>query len=393
MSVLRMTFVTRNISTGLFLGLVAVLGCQVQPTTAPVVTTEQAAPEQPGAAETTPKPVQKSEKVPAYVDRFVPPSLGKMFPLPPKSEIRTLAGDLGILRPGTSAEYKFAITNDAKIDWSVRVVIPDCNCSVGEFTQKVIKPGETSHLVVTQRVDQRDGPVVSSLAVNFWEAEAPKYLLYLRSEVRRPLVVVPNLVDLGRVGPVEQLARSVEVRNYSEKDIVQPTCDAPSWLQVKLTLVEKPAEDNRARQTWRADIQADLAKLPADAAPGQLLIRGGGPPESVAVPVQLTRKAPLEPAPAEVVFDKFTPGQVHERSFLLETYPDLKALSPKDLILTHNLGDEFTAEVVKQLTPHRFQVRTRYHPRAAWASVEGELTVSVRERDLPPARVKVKGTR
>src|SRR5262249_55534270 len=182
-------------------------------------------------------------------------------------------------------------------------------------------------------------------------------------------------------GPVERVTQSVEVRNYTDRDLPPPKVEAPEWLQVQLSPVEKRAEDNRARQTWKLDLQGDLTKRKSASGPDQLLVRVDDQLEPVAVPVTLKLKAPLEAAPGEVVFEKFTTGQVHERTFLLETYPELNTLSAKDLTLSHDLGDELSAEVTKQLSPNRFQIVLRYHPKAAYASIQGELTVRVRDRD------------
>lgn len=385
-----MPAVSHTLTRGLVIGLLALGACQrapvptapAQPTTAAHPAGQTAQPEEPVSS----APPLKAPPPESYVF----PSSTKLRPKPP-TPVRSLVWDMGLLSPGAKKEHKFALTNDSEAAWTVKFVTPDCKCAVGEFSTRTLKPKETSHLAVSFRADQREGDVLGAIAVDFQELEAPRYFLYLKGEVRRPLSVLPNTVDFGKVGPGDQVSRSVEVRNYTEQDISPPNVQAPPWLRVELKPVEKKTEDNRARQTWQLELHADPAKLTSAADPGVLVVTGDTAGAPVTVPLSLRRKAALEPNPGEVVFENFKRGETSERTFLLETYPNLAALTEQDLVLSHTLGDELTV-VAKKLAANRFQLVVRYQPRAAYASVEGELTVGARRQDIPPARVKIRGT-
>ncbi len=374
---------------GVAVAFLFLLGCQGQPAPAP--------PSQPAeAAHPTPAPPAPDDTIlitPPKPERYVPPIVGKSRPEVRVPPLRTIVWDMGVVPPGTKKEHRFAIQNDSQVHWTVRFVSPDCKCAVGEFTAKTVKPGETTHLAVSFRTDTREGNFLGSIGVDFMEVEAPRFMLFLKAEVRKPLAAVPAAVDLGRVGPADKVTHAVEVRNYSEADIAPPTVDAPPWLRVELKPVAKKKDDDRARQTWELAIHADLAGLKSAADPGALVVRAADALGTLTIPLSLKMKAPLEPSPAEVVFENYKPGELAERTFLLETYPDLATLTEQDLMVSHDLGDELTVSVVKKLGPNRFQLTARYRPAAAYATVEGELTVAVRGRDVPPARIKVRGKR
>lgn len=383
-----MPFVRRTPIRGVVVFTLALIGCQGEssrtqnPQTEPRVETPKVA-ETPPLAPVVVKPPGPDHFVPPFVAK---PRLLKSIP------VRTLSWDMGIVRPGAKLEHRFEFVNDTDVSWSVKFVTPDCKCAVGEFTSRTIKPKEKSYLQVTFRADAREGPTLGTIGVDFHEIEAPRFALYVRGEVRKPFSAVPDRVDFGKLGPADQTQRVFELRNYTDKDIAMPLLVVPDWVRAEAKLAEKKADNDRSRQTWVVELHAEPGKLKNRADPGAVIVKVEGQDDVVTVPLLLKMKAPLEPLPGEIVFDDFRPGQATERTLLLELYPELGSLTEKDFALSHDLGDEFTAVVAKKLGTHRVQLALRYEPKAAYTSIEGTLTVTVRGKDTRPALVKISGT-
>jgi hypothetical protein len=237
----------------------------------------------------------------------------------------------------------------------------------------------------------REGSVLQSLGVEFGEPQAPLVSLVLKGEVRKPLSACPAAVELGPAAPGTGVRRALEVRNYTDQDLTLAKIESPEWLKIEQRPVESKEEKYRPRQTWELVVQADA--LPAAGDEPVLMVRTNSDQiEPLAIPIHWRKKAPLTAIPDTLAFASVGAGETVQKSLILEVSPELGTLTEKDLVLTHDLGEELDVRVSAMGTRNRFLVVGRLGPKRAPATVKGEVAITTRAGLVAPLRVKVSGT-
>jgi hypothetical protein len=124
----------------------------------------------------------------------------------------------------------------------------------------------------------------------------------------------------------------------------------------------------------------------------QLMIEGEVRGQRSAEPPNPVRsKGPLEAVPEHLAFGTVESGKTALKKVLLRTAPDLGELTEKDLILTHNLGDELDVQVRKEKSAHQYVLVVRFQPKRPRDKVEGEIEIKIGKGNVPAVRVKVSG--
>jgi hypothetical protein len=349
---------------------------------APPTLDEGQAPVRPKTKETTLAP--EETRVAAAAEPKGESSFGDRF--------QTHVWDFGVVPPGTEVRHRFRITNKTDFSWRITNVSKSCACTVGEFSARTIYPGEAASVELGYQARAQEGRVAQSIVVEFGEPQAPLVSLALKGEVRKPLSAWPAALDLGPVAPGTRIRRTLEVRNYTDRDLALVKIESPDWLKIEQRPVESKEEPYRPRQTWELVVQADA--LPAAGVDEPVLVVRTDSDQigPLAIPVHRHRKAPLAAVPDALAFEAVGVGKTAQKSLILEVSPELGALTEKDLVLTHDLGEQLDLRVSGMATRNRFLVVGRFRPQRGPGAVEGELTVTTRVGMVSPLRVKVSGT-
>jgi hypothetical protein len=306
--------------------------------------------------------------------------------------LRAVSWDFGILGPGRQASHRFEITNNSTGTWTVKRVNRSCTCTVGEFSRRQVKPSETTALEIAFKTGSKEGPVYQAVMIEFEEPKSPLVQLIIKGEIRNPLSASPASVELGRVAVGQRARQTIELGNYSDKDLSIAKVEAPEGLQTDLEPLVVKAEKNRPRQAWKLVVHLDSGKLKRGPGTGLLAVHTNSEAIGVVnVPVRWHVNRPLEAIPDRLAFGTVESGENAEKAILLEVAPELGNLTDKDLLPAHNLGAELDVRISRTATPRRFKLDGRFRPTRAPAPVAGELEITVRGQSLAPLRIKITG--
>lgn len=75
----------------------------------------------------------------------------------PELTFKTTIHDFGNIIEGSKVSFSFKFTNTGKADLVISNCIPSCGCTVPDFPQKPIKPGESGYIDVTFDSKGRSG--------------------------------------------------------------------------------------------------------------------------------------------------------------------------------------------------------------------------------------------
>jgi hypothetical protein len=303
--------------------------------------------------------------------------------------LRTDAWDFGLISPGTELHHRYTIRNDSTLTWTTKHVTPSCSCTVGEFTARMVKPGQATSLEVAYRAGKQDGSVYEAVMVEFAEPAAPFFNLVMRGEIRSHVSPSPSRVDFGRVSAGARLSRSIQLRNYSDQDVTITKIQAPDWLHVEFEPAQSSEASKRPRQTWKITIHADVSMFRTGPEAVTLVVHTNAANIApVVIPVNLEIRAPLEVAPSGLDFRIVPAGTARQQALLLDISPEFGELSEKDLVLTHNLGPELKMQVFK-MTGNRFRLIGVFLPKGSTGVRQGELEITVRGKMVPALRVPI----
>jgi hypothetical protein len=305
------------------------------------------------------------------------------------SRLRIETWDFGIIPPRSELRHRYTIKNGSAATWTIKHVTPSCTCTCGEFTSRTIKPSESASLEVVYRAGDRDGDVYQAIMVEFAETNAPFFQLALRGEIRGLLSPSPPSVDFGRVWAAKHLSRSIHLRNFGEQDVTITRIDTPPWLQAQAQPVDSGQAGSQPRQTWEITANADVSKFKAADVSALVVHTNASKIGPVVIPVHLEMRLPLEVVPNGLDFRIVPMGGSSQRTLMLDVSPELGDASEKDLVLTHNLGEELEIQVSKTATQSRFRLVGVLRPRRSTGAVHGELEIKVREKTAPAVRVPV----
>jgi hypothetical protein len=297
--------------------------------------------------------------------------------------------DFGTSLPGKEMSHRFEITNPGPEPWKLRDVRPSCTCAVGKLPSKTVRPGETAWLEVTYKAPLRDGKVSGHVMVEFAEP-GPVFQLMIAGEVRGLLSADPPSLAFDYPPPGTRPSRTVTLRNRSDRRVKITRVEAPEWLRAEWRPADAAGPDGRPRQAWGLAVQADPGKLRS--APGSATLTVHTDSDQVGPAfINVSLQAPLEASPDHLDFGPVKSGKTGVQKLLLRAAPGLGELTEKDLVFTHNLGDELDVQVQKGKSPHPLALSVRFQPKRSQGPVEGELEIKTRQGDVPPVRVKVYG--
>jgi hypothetical protein len=208
--------------------------------------------------------------------------------------------------------------------------------------------------------------------------------------VRDLFAVSPDTVDFGRASLNARLDRLLELRNTSAQEIAITKLETPAWLIVDHQLLKgEPAKD-QPRQMWKLAVRTVPERLRAGSYSAVVVVHTDS--ESIGpafVPVSIQVNGPIQALPARLTFDPLKAGQSAEKRILLEISKDLGALTEKDLLVTHTLGDELEVQINATASSQRLVLVGRFRAKRSAGKVEGELEVKTRAGHAPPLLVQI----
>jgi hypothetical protein len=305
----------------------------------------------------------------------------------PPPRLRLATWDFGTSLPGKEMRHRFEIANPGPEPWTLLGVTSTCTCTVGELPSKTVRPGETAWLEVTFRAPPRDGKVSGHVMVEFAEP-GPLFQLMIAGEVRGLLAVDPPDLVFDYPPPGTRPSRTVRLHNRGDRDVKITRVEAPEWLRAEVRPADAPGPAGRPGQAWELVVQADVGKLRTASGSATLAVHTDTAPVGPAyLPVRL--EAALEATPDRLPLGTVKPGAADRKRVLLKAGPGLGELTEKDLVVTHDLGDELDVQVHKEKSPRQFALSVRFQPKRARGEVEGELVIKTRKGGFPPVRVPV----
>jgi hypothetical protein len=306
--------------------------------------------------------------------------------------LRTVAWDFGVAAPSTELRHRFSISNPTTQVWTVKNVNRTCACTVGEFSARRVRPSETISLEVAFRTSKTEGKVHESLMVEFQETEAPLVYLVMKGEVRGLLSACPSAVDFGRVGSGRQVSQAVELHYFGDERVTITELRAPAWLRAEHHLLENTQTQGHPRQAWKVVVHADSRRLKPGSETATLTIHTSSKTAGPAViPVRVHVKGPLDAVPSRFDLGTVGIGQIARKMIMLEASQDLGELTEEKLTVGHDLGEELEVQISRTASPQRFLLTALFRPKKSRGTVEGELTIALRDKQDVLLRVTISG--
>jgi hypothetical protein len=232
--------------------------------------------------------------------------------------------------------------------------------------------------------------------VDFAERNSAVFQLMIEGQVRSLLASDPPSLVFDQPPAGTRARKTVTLRNYSNQLIQIRRVESPDWLQTELRPLEverpplsEPGAAQMPRQAWELVIHADPAKL-AGAAGSTTIVVQSDSEQAGSACIGVSLKAPLEATPDYLTFDTAASRKAGLK-VAVRVAPSLGELTEKDLILTHNLGDELEVQVQKE-SPHLFVLLVRLQPKRTSVVADGELEIRTRKETVPTIRVKISAT-
>jgi hypothetical protein len=313
--------------------------------------------------------------------------------LPPR--LRAETWDLGTTLPSTETIHSLDLPNNSDQTWTLKHLTSSCSCASAELSAKTIRPGETGKLTIRYRAPVQEGKVSGTVLVEFAERNSPVLQLLIEGRVRALLSADPPKAILDQPPAGSSATQTVTLRNFAEQSVTLLGVDAPDWLRTQLRPVDvarlpapESGSDPKPRQAWELVLHADPAKLPGATGSADITVRSDSDRVGSAV-IAVRVKPPLDANPDFLIFD--TPESRKDGlKVALRVAPALGELTEKDLVLTHELGDELEVKVRKE-SPQLFILVVRLQPKRPSVVPEGELEIRVNKPAVPPIRVRVSG--
>jgi hypothetical protein len=296
--------------------------------------------------------------------------------------------DFGTSPPGAEKKRSYEITNTAAETWTLKHLKATCSCASAELPAKTIPPGETARLEITYRAPHQDGKVSGTLMVEFAERTSPIIQMTIQGEVRALLAADPPSVVFDYAPPGTRPSHTVTLHNRSDRRVAITRVEAPAWLQTELRPRNGTDKEDRPKQEWELVVHADPEKLPPGSGSATLRVRTDSD-EVGSVYIDVSFKGPLEVSPERLAFDT-AESRKNGLKVAVRVAPALGELTDKDLVVTHDLGDELDVQVRKE-SPQLFVLVVRLQAKPALVPVAGELEIKLLKGTAPPVRVKVTG--
>jgi hypothetical protein len=301
-----------------------------------------------------------------------------------------LSHEFGLLRPGQQVKHRFAIRNDSALPWKVADIENQCKCTGALPVSETAKPGETLEIDVGYAVQSDRKEDSRMLRVNFLQRTAPRILLKIHCTIREPISVSPGSVVMRAPKTGQPVHEDLVVSNYLDHDLKLPqvTCQAP-WLKVDLQSTSVADEPYPARQSWRARVVAETAKLQPGKHHAQIEIKTDSPENPLkTVPIDLVVGGPVEVIPSELLFGSVTSGKPVVRKVLIRGADGAITLNCNSVKFEHNLGSRLTLEC-RQLSTNVLELSAGLAPHADDKNIHGQIHVTFKDAQTPPLEIPV----
>ena len=302
-----------------------------------------------------------------------------------------LSHEFGLLRPGQQVKHRFAIRNDSAVPWKVADIENQCKCTGALPVSETARPGETLEIDVGYAVQSDRKEDSRLLRVNFLQRTAPRVLLKIHCTIREPISVSPESVVMRPAKPGQPAHEDFVISNYLDHDLKLPqvASQAP-WLKVELQPVPVADEPYRARQSWRARVVAETAKLQPGKHHAQIEIRTDSPETPLkTVPVDLVVGGPVEVIPKELLFGSVTSGQKPVvRKVLIRSAGGAVTLNCGSVKFAHNLGSRLTLEC-RQLSSGVLELSVALVPQGGDKDIHGQIHVTFKDSQTAPLEIPV----
>jgi hypothetical protein len=287
--------------------------------------------------------------------------------------------------------HPFEVANPTAEPWRLKHVTSTCSCTTAKLPAGSVGPGETACLEITHRAPLRDGKVADHVVVEFAGPAGPVFQVTVEGEVRALLAADPSTLVFAHSPPGTRPGRTVLLHNRGSRRVAITRVEAPQWLHAEWRPADGPGADAGPRQAWELVVHADPGKLRSDAGSATLAVHTDSPEVGSAfIPVRL--EGPLEPATDHIAFGTVEAGKAGLKRLMVRAASDLGGLTEKDLVVTHDLGDELDVQVQRGESPHLFVLWIRFQPKRPRGPLAGTLEVRTRTGTVGPVRVKVSGS-
>ncbi|HMP80660.1 MAG TPA: DUF1573 domain-containing protein, partial [Pirellulaceae bacterium] len=126
--------------------------------------------------------------------------------------------DFGTVVRGSKPEYRFEIRNPLNEDVEIHNAWTSCRCVDVSFTNKVIKPGETSEIIARFNTLNFNGQRSATVTVAFSKPRYAEVQLKIRGFIRSDLWLEPGEIDFGTGAAGSLPTQTVVIRRFGNRN-------------------------------------------------------------------------------------------------------------------------------------------------------------------------------
>ncbi|HOK15060.1 MAG TPA: DUF1573 domain-containing protein [Candidatus Kapabacteria bacterium] len=98
-------------------------------------------------------------------------------------------------------------------------VKPGCGCTTAPLDKKILPPGDSANLDITLNITGYSDNVVKSIMIESTDPEKKSFYYYIKANVFRPIVVVPQYIPFNELYYMQEASSKVMLKNNTDAPI------------------------------------------------------------------------------------------------------------------------------------------------------------------------------
>lgn len=261
--------------------------------------------------------------------------------------------DFGTVTSQNPVEHTFVFKNTGDTTLEISSVRPACGCTVADVTEKVVPPGGESRMTARLTLQGRSGHQSKAITINSNDPENPQYRVNMSGNVQQDLVIAPDRLIYGQMGPGQEAELFIELTGHTQ--------DAFTVLKIETTDARLIATSEVIEEGKRHRISAKLT-APDQVGPMNAVVRittDHPTRPSIDIPVAANVVGELIYAPSEISLPATSDGAAMTRYVVIRKGSaaqfEIKEVIPADPSIKVNVfpfGDQGYRIQLENIVPN-----------------------------------------
>lgn len=161
--------------------------------------------------------------------------------------------DWGNVKPEDSPlKAKIKIMNTGNADLNITKVKPGCGCTTAPLDKDVIKPGESTFLNISLKMENYTGDTRKTVMIESNDPNKKRQMLTLKFNVIRPYKVFPRFLSFNRMFLNQENSARIVINNNTDKPMKVKNIEVvPEGMKLSVKVGDViPAKENLAVEAF-----------------------------------------------------------------------------------------------------------------------------------------------